>query len=199
MYVACSATVCMLSASSALHTSWASSIPGLVTWDLWLKKWHWGRSFPHTSVFPANFLSTTWSSFNNCPTINEYIRKLRNCTLPLTEHDEVMEALAQVSLLPCSKSSGHEPFWRRRCGVSLNSGWKTGGNVSCATRGLLYPFIYKSPACSARTVSFDNPCTKVVSFYLRKKDVSSYRPIYSHFPMLSTCLTHQSLILYLSV
>jgi hypothetical protein len=32
-------------------------------WDLWWTEWHWGRSFPSTSVSPANLHST------NCPTI----------------------------------------------------------------------------------------------------------------------------------
>jgi hypothetical protein len=39
------------------------SSPGLVMWDLWWTKWHWGRFPPRTSVSPANFHST------NCSTI----------------------------------------------------------------------------------------------------------------------------------
>jgi hypothetical protein len=36
---------------------------GLVKWDLWWKKWPWGRFSPSTSVSPANLNST------NCFTI----------------------------------------------------------------------------------------------------------------------------------
>jgi hypothetical protein len=39
------------------------SIPGLVKWDLWWRKWRWGRFSPSTSVSPANLHST------NCSTI----------------------------------------------------------------------------------------------------------------------------------
>jgi hypothetical protein len=39
------------------------SNPGLVMWDLWWTKWHWGRFSPSTSVSPANLHST------NCSTI----------------------------------------------------------------------------------------------------------------------------------
>jgi hypothetical protein len=31
-------------------------------WDLWWTKWHWGKFFPSTSVFPANLHSTNFST-----------------------------------------------------------------------------------------------------------------------------------------
>jgi hypothetical protein len=31
-------------------------------WNFWLKKWHWGRFSPSTSVSPANYRSTDYST-----------------------------------------------------------------------------------------------------------------------------------------
>jgi hypothetical protein len=31
-------------------------------WDMWWAKWRWGRFSPSTSVFPANFHSTNFST-----------------------------------------------------------------------------------------------------------------------------------------
>jgi hypothetical protein len=44
--------------SLASHRGGPGSIPGLVKWDLWWKKWCWGTFSPITSVSPANLHST---------------------------------------------------------------------------------------------------------------------------------------------
>jgi hypothetical protein len=36
-----------------MHIGFWGSIPGLVKWDLWWTKWHWGRFSPSTSVSPC--------------------------------------------------------------------------------------------------------------------------------------------------
>jgi hypothetical protein len=38
------------------------SRPGLVMWDLWWTKWHWGRFSPSASVSSANLHSTSYST-----------------------------------------------------------------------------------------------------------------------------------------
>jgi hypothetical protein len=48
--------------SLAFHRGGLGSIPGLVKWDLWWTKWHWGRLSPSTSVSPANLDSTKFST-----------------------------------------------------------------------------------------------------------------------------------------
>jgi hypothetical protein len=40
----------------------AARVRSQVMWDLWWKKWHWGRFSPSTSVFPANSHSTDYPS-----------------------------------------------------------------------------------------------------------------------------------------
>jgi hypothetical protein len=49
--------------SLASHRGGPVSNPGLVMWDLWWKKWHWGRFSPSTSVSLANLHSINFFTF----------------------------------------------------------------------------------------------------------------------------------------
>jgi hypothetical protein len=53
--------------SPASHCECQVSIPGQVLWDLWCKKWHWGRFTPSTSVSRANLHPTNCFTFINHP------------------------------------------------------------------------------------------------------------------------------------
>jgi hypothetical protein len=44
------------------HRGGPDSKPGLAMWDLWFKKWRWGRFSPSTSVSIANLYSTNIST-----------------------------------------------------------------------------------------------------------------------------------------
>jgi hypothetical protein len=46
----------------ASHRGGPGSSPGLVMWDLWWTKWRWSMFSPGTSVSPASFHSTNFST-----------------------------------------------------------------------------------------------------------------------------------------
>jgi hypothetical protein len=73
------------------HRGGPGSRPGLVKWDLWWRKWRWGRFSPSTSASPANLHST------NCSTITLFYH------LGLYNRPEVAAVPGDVSPTPLKK------------------------------------------------------------------------------------------------